>query len=104
MVVRYASVPGNAPASLVGRFIFSPAAANQAAPSPFTDGSNYVCYKELTANKSADGNATYTFDALTVPATAPFGKYELTFVLKDNTTMPKTQWSQDPEFDIDSGG
>jgi hypothetical protein len=91
----------NAPGQLTGYFVFSPApsaGSNQTAPSPFLNGSNYVCYQSLTASKSGNGQQ-YTFSSFTVPSGAPAGNYELTLVV-DNAGV---QWSEDPEFDTTGG-
>jgi hypothetical protein len=89
----------NPPSSLNGYFIFSPAAgATQTAPSPFLNGTNYLCFQEQVANKSATGQQ-YSFTAFTVPTGAAAGNYEVTIVVENATTPPSVQWSEDPEFD-----
>ena len=91
----------NPPNSLNGYFVFSPApdaGSNQAAPSPFLNGSNYLCFQEQVANKSASGQQ-YTFTSFMVPTGAAAGNYELTVVVEDARATPSTQWSEDPEFD-----
>jgi hypothetical protein len=82
---------------LTGYFVISPVtASSQAAPSPFLNGSNYVCFLPLSASKPANGQR-YTFSSslLTVPNNAPSGQYELTVVIDSGGV----QWSEDPEFD-----
>jgi hypothetical protein len=99
VIVRWAG--GGAPTTLTGHFIFSPDphVQGQATPSPFLNGSKYVCYQMQTAN--ADGSGiSFTFPPLTYAGGQP-GKYELTFVAQDGATPP-TQWSEDPEFDTGS--
>ena len=90
---------GSAPGTLTGYFIFSPAqsaGSNQTAPSPFLNGTNYLCYQSLTATKSNSGQQyTFAHTNLTVPAGATAGSYELTLVVDNNGV----QWSEDPEFD-----
>ena len=90
----------NPPNSLNGYFIFSPAedAGNNQGPSPFFNGSNYLCFQEQVANKSASGQQ-YTFTPFTVPTGTAAGNYELTVVVEDARATPSTQWSEDPEFD-----
>ena len=102
IVVTWAG--NNPPNSLNGYFIFSPAisASNQSAPSPFLNGTNYLCFQEQVANKSAQGQQ-YTFASFTVPTGAPAGNYELTVVVEDARATPSTQWSEDPEFDTSGG-
>ena len=74
----------NPPNSLNGYFIFSPAegAENTQGPSPFFNGSNYLCFQEQVANKSASGQQ-YTFTPFTVPTGSAAGNYELTVVVED---------------------
>ena len=97
VVVRWGGA--SPPAQLNGYYIVSPApsAPNQTTPSPFVNGSKYVCYGAQSVGKDANA-PTYTFPALTYAGSQP-GKYELTFVAEDGSTTPKTQWSEDPEFD-----
>ena len=83
----------NAPSQLTAYLIFSPAqGASQTGPSPFMNGSNYLCYTSQTA--SANGQR-FTFPSFTIPQGTAAGNYELTIVV-DNSGM---QWSEDPEFD-----
>ena len=90
----------NPPNSLNGYFIFSPAAGagNSQGPSPFFNGSNYLCFQEQVANKHASGQQ-YAFTPFTLPTGSAAGNYELTVVVEDARATPSTQWSEDPEFD-----
>ena len=90
----------NPPNSINGYFIFSPAesAGNSQGPSPFFNGSNYLCFQEQVASKSASGQQ-YAFTPFTVPAGTAAGSYEPTVVVEDARATPSTQWSEDPEFD-----
>jgi hypothetical protein len=94
----------NPPNSLNGYFIFSPAegAGSSQGPSPFFNGSNYLCFQEQVANKSASGQQ-YAFTPFTVPTGSAAGNYELTVVVEDARATPSTQWSEDPEFDTTGG-
>lgn len=90
----------NPPSQLNGYFIFSPAGnapPTQASPSPFVSGAKFVCITQQTAQKAANA-PSYTFAGLTYGG-GQGGKYELTFVAEDASTLPPTQWSDDPEFD-----
>lgn len=96
VVVHWAG--NNPPGQLRGHFIFSPSAGahpNQTTPSPFVNGSKFLCLD--TQTKPAVNNS-YAFDALTYRGSLP-GSYELTFVAEDFSTSPPTQWSRDPEFE-----
>ena len=94
----------NPPTSLNGYFIISPVqGTNQSAPSPFKNGSNYLCFQEQVANKSGNGQQ-YSFQPFTVPTGAAAGSYELTIVVENATIPPPSQqWSEDPEFDTTGG-
>jgi hypothetical protein len=99
VVVSWAG--NNPPGSLTSYLIISPVTgSSQTAPSPFLNGSNYLCFLPLTANQAVNGQQ-YTFSSpqLTIPATATAGSYELTLVV-DNMGV---QWSEDPEFDTTGG-
>ena len=96
---------GEAPQELLGRFMFSAAptaASTQIAASPFKDDQGkQLCYREDTAGRDINGNQiSYTFSDFRVDRDAEEGKYELTFVAQDPSSG--TQWSEDPEFDIES--
>jgi hypothetical protein len=96
---------GTAPQNLLGRFMFSAAptaSSTQIAASPFKDDrGKQLCYTEVTAPRDINGNQiSDTFDDFPVDRDAEEGKYELTFVAQDTSTG--TQWSEDPEFDIES--
>ena len=91
----------NAPTSLTGYFMFSAAqGANQAAPSPFMNGTSYRCFDTQTASASTGpGQTTFNFPGYTYSGSI-VGNYELTFIAEINTgTSSATQWSADPEFD-----
>jgi|SoiMethySBSTD1v2_1073268.scaffolds.fasta_scaffold01519_15 hypothetical protein len=95
----------NPPDSVNGYFICAPtqnAGSNQAAPSPFKNGNNYVCFTKLVAKKGTSGQQ-YAFGSFTVSTGAPAGSYELTVVVEDARTTPSAQWSEDPEFDTTGG-
>jgi hypothetical protein len=100
VVVKWAGNPNTAPSALTGYYVFSPAAANQTAPSPFLQDGNYLCFKVASANLEAGSNPpTYTFQGLVYGGLYP-GNYELTFVAEAYTSTPACiQWSKDPEFD-----
>lgn len=87
----------NPPGSLTGYFVISPTSgSNQTAPSPFVNGSNFVCFLPLTASKSLNGQQyTFTSTLLAIPSNATAGNYELTLVVES----AGVQWSEDPEFD-----
>jgi hypothetical protein len=95
IVVTWAG--SNPPHHLTGYFVISPvqSASNQIAPSPFKDGSNYLCYKSLRADKGTGQQYTFSTSSFTIPTGAPAGQYELTLVVEDGSV----QWSEDPEFD-----
>lgn len=97
IVVRWGGQ--NPPAQITGYWIVSPAASapSQTTPSPFLNGSKYVCFSSQQVTKDTNG-PTYTFAGLVYNGSQP-GNYELTFVVQDGTTTPPTQWSEDPEFD-----
>jgi hypothetical protein len=103
---------GGAPAGMTGRFMFSaaPTAPDQSAASPFRNvtGNKQLCYFEQSEVKgvsdTATGETRYTFTELPVDQNADEGKYELTFVAESEQplgTLTGTQWSEDPEFDVD---
>jgi hypothetical protein len=97
VIVRWGG--NNPPSSLTGHFILSaaPAASNQTTPSPFVNGSKYVCHSIQTKPKDTN-TPSYTFDPIAYGGGQP-GAYALTFVVEDGSTTPATQWSRDPEFD-----
>lgn len=97
VIVRYAGP--NPPGTLNGYFVITPApdAQNQTTPSPFVNGSKFVCHAVFGVSQDA-GGPTYTFPLFTYLGGLP-GAYELTFVAEDATVTPATQWSEDPEFD-----
>jgi hypothetical protein len=91
---------------MTGYLVFSPAAQadNQAAPSPFMHGHNFLCFQKQTPVRSVSGSdLTFTFPALPYNGSAP-GKYELTFIAQegDGNDPHARQWSADPEFDTGS--
>ena len=88
------------PTSLNGYMIFSPAAdaPNQSTPSPFLNGSKFLCFKsQQGVSGNANGGTTqFSFQTFTYNGGYP-GHYELTFVAEDPASG--TQWSEDPEFE-----
>ncbi len=106
--VTWVGPPSSTPDSLTGYLIFSAAsvalnqAANQAAPSPFVNGTRFVCYMTQTASAVAGpGGATFTFPAIQYAGNLR-GRYELTFIAESGSGDTATQWSADPEFDTSS--
>jgi hypothetical protein len=102
ITVQWGGSPQSAPSSLTGHLVFSPAASNQTAPSPFLDGvANYMCYQQYTVGQDAgNGPVTFTFPNLVYGGNVAAGSFELTFVAEQNTnTTAAIQWSEDPEFD-----
>jgi hypothetical protein len=96
-----------APNTLKGRLMFSmapSAAANQTAASPLKNSGKQLCFVEQDKNVIPGVPPTYRWGPFNIDQTAQLGKYELTFVVEDITTgSPSmgTQWSEDPEFDVD---
>lgn len=88
---------GNAPGSLTAYLIISPVtSSNQTAPSPFVNGTNYVCFLALSGNQDASGpKFSFSSQLLKIPSDATAGSYELTIVVENGGV----QWSEDPEFD-----
>jgi hypothetical protein len=106
VVITWGGAPNTAPQTLTGYSIFSSAApptSNQAAPTPFMNASNYLCYVTQTASASSGpGNTVqFTFPALQYAGNNA-GQYELTFIAQVGTGAAATQWSADPEFDTSS--
>lgn len=93
-----------APNNLLGRLMISAsptASSSQVFASPFLQPNNrQLCFSQpIPANLNG---GSYTFAPLTVAADRPdtvLGKYELTFVAEDPSAQ--TQWSEDPEFDVE---
>jgi hypothetical protein len=95
--------PAAVPNALQAHYMFSMApSADQVFASPFQAANQrQLTYKGPVPSGPPNGS-TFTFPGLTIPNTQPitvFGKYELTFVVEDPSSQ--TQWSEDPEFDVD---
>lgn len=93
------------PNVLLGRFMFSmapTAASTQVFATPFLNGANkQLCFSQPQPAQNIGGS--FTFPGFPVLANRPnnvLGKYELTFVVEDPASQ--TQWSEDPEFDVES--
>jgi hypothetical protein len=91
------------PPQLSGHFMISaaPNAPAQLMPSPFRNGSHYLCYQKQTAAWSARGYAVgYVFPGLEC-VDGNQAQYELTFTLECEGPgyFSGRQWSIDPEFD-----
>ena len=103
VTIAWQGNPADAPPSLTGYFVFSPAEdGTQDAPSPFLNNGNYLCSGTQTAGQSSGpgSNVQYLFSGYEY-AGGLVGHYELTFVaewLPSGATVP-TQWSADPEFE-----
>lgn len=108
----------NAPNMMRGRLLFSmahSASAAQTAASPFRSNGKQQCYIEDDQNvipgvpptpaNPAGVPESYRWGPFNIDPAAQRGKYELTFVVEDITIgSPSngTQWSEDPEFDVES--